>query len=170
MNRRIQGSRQTELDLERARHGPRRSHAHSAFRRHSAHCPPRGGQARRPECQRIAQVGLVRQKPMLSRPMRPSLPRKDCGALNIGCTFTIPHDLYRLDCTQCVLGQPEGDRSQARRPKICAIYFRIFSRRNISAREVLDLTSRTGSSAASRSCPRRTPRGAWPAASRWHWR
>jgi hypothetical protein len=90
LNLRIQGSRQTELDLERGRRGPRKGHAHSAFRRHSAHCPPPSGQARRPGCQRIAQVGLVRQQPMPSRPMRPSLPRKHYGALNTGCTFAIP--------------------------------------------------------------------------------
>jgi hypothetical protein len=41
---------------------------------------------------------------------------------------------------------------------------RIFSRRNISARKVLNLSSRMGSSVPSRSCPPRTPRGAWPAA------
>src|SRR5262249_32227308 len=34
----------------------------------------------------------------------------------------------------------------------------------------LNLSSRMGSSVASRCCPARTPRGAWPAASRWHWR
>ena len=33
-----------------------------------------------------------------------------------------------------------------------------------------DLSSRMGSSVPSRSCPPRTPRGAWPASSRWHWR
>src|SRR6516165_8537059 len=33
-----------------------------------------------------------------------------------------------------------------------------------------DLSSRMGSSVRSRSCPPQTPRGAWPALSRWHWR
>jgi adenylate cyclase len=37
-------------------------------------------------------------------------------------------------------------------------------------RKVLNLSSRMGSSVPSRSCPPRTPRGAWPASSRWHWR
>src|SRR2546427_2346376 len=36
--------------------------------------------------------------------------------------------------------------------------------------KVLILSSRMGSSVPSRSCPPRTPRGAWPASSRWHWR
>src|SRR6266700_2192908 len=38
------------------------------------------------------------------------------------------------------------------------------------ARKVLNLSSRMGSSVPSRSCPPRTPRGAWPASSCWHWR
>ena len=46
----------------------------------------------------------------------------------------------------------------------------IFSRRNISARKVSNLSSRMGSSVPSRSCPPRTPREAWPALSCWHWR
>ena len=33
-----------------------------------------------------------------------------------------------------------------------------------------DVSSRMGSSVPPRSCPPRTPRGAWPASSRWHWR
>src|SRR5215469_8740080 len=41
---------------------------------------------------------------------------------------------------------------------------------NISARKVSNLSSRMGSSVLSRSCPPRTPRGAWPASSCWHWR
>src|SRR3982074_1302233 len=47
---------------------------------------------------------------------------------------------------------------------------RTISRRNISGRKVSNLSSRMGSSGPSRSCPRRTPPGAWPAASCWHWR
>jgi DDE family transposase len=35
---------------------------------------------------------------------------------------------------------------------------------------VSKLSSRMGSSVPSRSCPARTPRGAWPVRSRWHWR
>jgi hypothetical protein len=46
----------------------------------------------------------------------------------------------------------------------------IISRRDISGRNVSNLSSRMGSSGPSRSCLRRTPRGAWQAASRWHWR
>ena len=41
---------------------------------------------------------------------------------------------------------------------------------SISARKVSNLSSRTGSSVRSRWCPPRTPRGAWPALSCWHWR
>src|SRR5215472_12468959 len=48
-----------------------------------------------------------------------------------------------------------------------ALASRIFSRRNISARTGLNLSSRMGSSVPSRSCPPRIPRGAWPASSRW---
>src|SRR2546425_984517 len=40
----------------------------------------------------------------------------------------------------------------------------------ISARKVSNLSSRMGWSVPSRSCPPRTPRGAWPASSCWHWR
>src|SRR3979411_1215379 len=47
---------------------------------------------------------------------------------------------------------------------------RTISRRNISGRKVSNLSSRMGESGPSRSCPRRTPPGAWPAASCWHWR
>jgi hypothetical protein len=39
----------------------------------------------------------------------------------------------------------------------------------ISPRKVLDVSSRIESSVPSRSCPPRTPLGAWRAASRWHW-
>jgi hypothetical protein len=41
---------------------------------------------------------------------------------------------------------------------------------NISARKVLNLSSRMGSSVPSLSCPPRTPRGAWRASSCWYWR
>ena len=80
-----------------------------------------------------------------------------------------PEAARAAHCKALALTPNSAERSAATsgftRTRTRALASGIFSRRNISARKVSNLSSRMGSSVPSRSCPPLTPREAWPALS-----